>query len=123
MVELRIGENRYPLVLTVGALDRLAQRGVTLETLPKFITPDGRAFGEAVENCFELLGILAKGGADQAVLMGREAPGLPDLSLVRLVLTPGQLMHLCDAACLDGLKRTVEADHTKNAGGVEAGCP
>lgn len=123
MVALKIGEDQYPLVLTVGALDRLAVRGETLETLFEFTSTKGRTFAEAVENGFELLDILAWAGKEKADLEGESHPGMPDLELARLVLTPGQVLGLCDAAILDGLRRTVEADYSKNAGGAEAESP
>lgn len=116
MVKLKLGEIEYPLVLTVGALDALAERGVTVETLFQFYSVEHNSFAEAVEHGLEVLHILALGGAAAANL-GNTIPAgqMPDGSVIRHVLTPGQVWGLCDAAIIDGLKRTVEAAHSKNA--------
>ena len=123
MVALKIGENQYPLVLTVGALDRLAQRGLTLDNLPEFISPKDKSYGEAVENGLELLAILSEAAWDKAEMEDKAHSDLPDLELARLVLTPGQVLGLCDAAIIEGLTRRVEADYTKNGESAEVESP
>lgn len=116
MVKLRLGNAEYPLVLTVGALDALAERGVTLENLFQFYSVEHHPFAEAVEHGLEVLGILAEAGIVASSIDGSvDAGPKPDMVAVRLMLTPGQVWGLCDAAIIDGLKRTVEADHAKNA--------
>lgn len=116
MAKLKLGGVEYPLVLTVGAMDALAERGVTVENLFQFYSVEHNAFAEAVEHGLELLDILAACGCVSANLGGTVNAGpLPDMGIVRQVLTPGQVWGLCDAAIIDGLKRTVEADHSKNA--------
>lgn len=116
MVKLKLGETEYPLVLTVGALDSLAVRGVTIENLFQFYSVEHNSFAEAVEHGLELLDILAECGcvSVSGCRIGDNGP-LPDMGIVRQILTPGQVWGLCDAAILAGLKRTVEADHSKNA--------
>lgn len=115
MVKLKLGGVEYPLVLTVRAMDELAQMGVTLENLFQYIQIEGRTFEEAVEHGLRVLGILIDCGLDAMHWQSGEAvPEMPDSALVRRVLTPGQIWGLCEAAVLESLKRTVEADHSKN---------
>ena len=115
MAKLKLGGVEYPLVLTVRAMDELAQMGVTLENLFQYIQIEGRTFEEAVAHGLQVLGILIDCGLDAMHWQSGEAvPEMPDAALVRRVLTPGQIWGLCEAAVLDSLKRTVEADHSKN---------
>lgn len=117
MVKLKIGAEEYPLVMTVGALDELAQMGVTLENLFQYISPENRTFAEAVEHGLTVLDVLI--GAGVAAQMIQNPGFLPEglsMVVVRHALTPGQIWGLCEAAVLEGLARTVEADHSKNAG-------
>lgn len=115
MVKLKLGGVEYPLVLTVRAMDELAQTGVTLENLFQYIQIEGRTFEEAVAHGLQVLGILIDCGLDAMHWQSGEAvPEMPDAALVRRVLTPGQIWGLCEAAVIESLKRTVEADHSKN---------
>ena len=114
MVKLKLGGVEYPLVLTVGAMDELAQMGVTLVNLFQYIQIEGRTFEEAVEHGLELLDILLDAGSNVLYFQTGEEQASADRALLRRVLTPGQIWGLCEAAVLDSLKRTVEADHSKN---------
>ena len=114
MVKLKLGGVEYPLVLTVGAMDELAQMGVTLENLFQYIQIEGRTFDEAVEHGLELLDILLDAGSNVLYFQTGEEQASADRALLRRVLTPGQIWGLCEAAVLESLKRTVEADHSKN---------
>lgn len=117
MVKLRIDGTEYPLVLTVGALDSLAQRGVTIENLFQYFSVEGRTFAEAVEHGLQVLDILLECGLiAEAVRSGTEPAAPLSMDMLRPALTPGQVWGLCEAAIIDSLKRTVEADHSKNAG-------
>lgn len=113
-VKLKLSGVEYPLVLTVRAMDELAQMGVTLENLFQYIQIEGRTFEEAVEHGLELLDILMAAGAQALNYQTGEILPVPDLGVIRTVLTPGQIWGLCEAAVLESLKRTVEADHSKN---------
>lgn len=113
-VKLKLSGVEYPLVLTVRAMDELAQMGVTLENLFQYIQIEGRSFEEAVEHGLELLDILMDAGAQALSYQTGEILPVPDLGVIRTVLTPGQIWGLCEAAVLESLKRTVEADHSKN---------
>lgn len=118
MVKLRIGGTEYPLVLTVGALDALAQMGITIENLFQYFRVEGRTFAEAVEHGLQVLDTLLEGGRIAEAVRSGADPAAPPLSMdmLRQALTPGQVWGLCEAAIIDSLKRTVEADHSKNAG-------
>lgn len=114
-VKLTLGETEYPVAFTVGALDALAQMGVTPENLFQYYGFEGQPFDTAVEHAVAVLGVLLEAGAEVArIQTGTDGPHA-DLGVVRRVLTPGQLAGLIDAAIADGLTRTVEADHSKNA--------
>lgn len=116
MVNLRLGGTEYPLVLTVGALDALAQMGITIENLFQYFSVESRTFDEAVEHGLQVLGILLEGGRiAEAVRSGTEPADPLSMDMLRPVLTPGQVWGLCEAAIIDSMKRTVEADHSKNA--------
>lgn len=115
MVKLRLGNAEHPLVLTVGALDELAQMGVTLENLFQYMQLEGRDFGEAIDHGLRIMDILLRGGESVAYYQNGTAPEPVSREILRHVLTPGQVWGLCEAAVLDSLKRTVEADHSKNA--------
>lgn len=115
MVELKLGKVKYPLLLTVGALDELAQMGVTLENLFQYIQIEGRTFEEAVEHGLDVLHVLVEAGRMAEAYSTASEPGWAvPADVLRQVLTPGQVWGLCEAAVLDSLKRTVEADHAKN---------
>ena len=115
MVKLKLGGVEYPLVLTVGAMDELAQMGVTLENLFQYIFPsEGRPYAETVEHGLQVLDILLHSGWEADRIQTGEELLPPDWNVIRLVLTPGQIWGLCEAAVLESLKRTVEADHSKN---------
>lgn len=114
-VKLKLGETEYPVVFTVGALDALAQMGVTPENLFQYYGFEGQPFDTAVEHAVAVLGVLLEAGRDVVrIETGTDGPHA-DLGVIRRVLTPGQVCGLIDAAIADGLKRTVEADHSKNA--------
>lgn len=116
MVKLKLGEHEYPLVLTVRALDMLAQKGVTIENLSQYFAFEKQPLCDAVEHGLEVLDILISGGAAQHEFhTGTRLPPNPDPMLLRDVLSPGQIWGLCEAAIIDSLKRTVEADTSKNA--------
>lgn len=117
MVKLRSGGTEYPLALTVGVLDALAQMGITIESLFQYFSVEGRTFDEAVEHGLQVLDTLLEGGRiAEAVRSGAELAAPLSMDMLRHALTPGQVWGLCEAAIIDSLKRTVEADHSKNAG-------
>lgn len=115
MVNLKLGGVEYPLVLTVTAMDDLAQMGVTLENLFQYIQIEGRSFDEAVERGLDVLRVLLEAGRMAEAYRTASEPGYAvPADILRQVLTPGQIWGLCEAAVLESLKRTVEADHSKN---------
>lgn len=117
MVKLKLGADEYPLSLTVRALDVLAQKGVTIENLSQYFAFEKQTLSDAVDHGLEVLDILIAGGSAQhKFYTGVGVPTAPDMQLLRDVLTPGQVWGLCEAAIIDSLKRTVEADTSKNAG-------
>lgn len=116
MAELRIGDSRYPLVMTVAVLDDMAGIGYTFQDVPKYFSPADHPLEDAVANGIDFLHQLMEAGQDVAVFQGAgNLPAIPDRGLLREMLTPGQVWGLCDAAIVDSLRRTVEADPGKNA--------
>ena len=116
MVKLKLGGVEYPLVLTVQAMDDLAQMGVTLENLSQYIFPsEGRPYAETVEHGLDVLHVLLEAGRMAEAYRTASDPGYAvPADILRQVLTPGQIWELCEAAVIESLKRTVEADHSKN---------
>lgn len=115
MAKLRIGGKDFPLVMTVGVLDDLAQAGYPIQDVPKFFNPAEKPLEEAIDNGIKLLrGLMAAGQESAAIREGLEPMEIPEQDTLRRLLTPGQAWGLCDAAILDSLRRTVEAEPGKN---------
>lgn len=121
MVALRVAGVEYPLVMTVGAMDVLAQMGQTLDTLVDYISPAKHPYNDAVEHGLEVLEVFAQAGAERRRLRDGADASAPDFGIVRQDLTPAEVLGLCDAAIVEGITRRVEADHEKNGDGVEGG--
>lgn len=116
MAKLRIGGQEYPLVMTVDVLDQMALKGYNVQDVPKFFSDKNHSMEQDMDNGIEFLQMLMFAGQESAqVRDGVVAPvELPTDHQLRLLLTPGQVWGLCDAAILDSLKRTVEAAPGKN---------
>ena len=116
MAKLRIGGKEFPLVMTVGVLDQMAVKGYNVQDVPKFFSDKAHSMETDMDNGIEFLQMLMFAGQESA--QGREGVTepveLPTAHQLRLLLTPGQVWGLCDAAILDSLKRTVEAAPGKN---------
>lgn len=114
MAKLVLGDDKFPLVVTVGVMDNMALRGYPLSDIPKFFRANPPDICQAdIDNGIEFILMTAQAAQEAAVVRDgapREAlPELPDGELLRRVLTPGQIWGLCDDAILDSLVRTVEA--------------
>lgn len=115
MAKLRIGGQEYPLVMTVDVLDQMAVKGYNIQDVPKFFHGKDLTWEKAIENGIEFLMLLMEAGQVSAHIRdGVEPVALPDKKILRLILTPPQIGALCDAAILDSLTRTVEAEPGKN---------
>lgn len=121
MVALRVAGVEYPLVMTVGAMDVLAQMGQTIDTLVDYISPAKHPFPVAVDHGLEVLEVFAQAGAERRRLHGGADASTPDFGIVRQALTPAEVLGLCDAAIVEGITRRVEADHEKNGESVGDG--
>lgn len=122
MTMIEICGAKYPLVLTVAALDDLKQLGTSLGEVAGFLSVrEGEADTTgAVERTVQLLEVLIRSGsqwlwrnAPQAVV--GEPPALEDL---RHFFTPGQVIYtvrpLVLQAIADSMGRSIEAVHEKN---------
>lgn len=119
MAMLRIGGQDFPLVMTVGVLDDLAQAGYPIQDVPKFFSPTENPLEEAINNGIKLLhDLMAAGQEAAAIREGLEPMEIPEQGTLRRLLTPGQVWGLCDAAILASLSRTVEAAPGKNPSAV-----
>ena len=116
MAKLRIGGKEFPLVMTVGVLDQMAVNGYNVQDVPRFFSDKDHSMEQDMDNGIEFLQMLMFAGQESAqVREGVVEPvELPTEHQLRLLLTPGQVWGLCDAAILDSLKRTVEAAPGKN---------
>lgn len=116
MAKLRIGGKDFPLVMTVGVLDQMAVMGYNVQDVPKFFSDKDHSMEQDMDNGIEFLLMLMFAGQESAQIRDGvvEPVELPEAHQLRLLLTPGQVWGLCDAAILDSLKRTVEAAPGKN---------
>lgn len=122
MTMIEIGGARFPLVLTVAALDELKKIGTSLGEVTGFVSvrADEADTTGAVERTVQLLEVLIRSGsqwlwrnAPQAVV--GEPPVLEDL---RNYYTPGQVVYTVRPLVLqsiaDSMGRSIEAVHEKN---------
>ena len=115
MAKLRIGGKDFPLLTTVGVLDQMALKGYTVKDLPQFLHGKELSWEESIDNCVEFLLMVMEAGQLAAMIRdGAELLALPEGDTLRNLLTPQQLSGLCDAAIVDSLYRTVEAEPGKN---------
>lgn len=115
MAKLIIGGQKYPLVMTVGVIGDMERSGIPIEDIPKFFSPAEHPLDEALYNGVKFLHGLLEAGQEAAALReGKEMAPIPTQETLQRLLTPGQVWGLCDAAILDSLKRTVEAEPGKN---------
>ena len=115
MAKLRIGGKDFPLLTTVGVLDQMALKGYTVKDLPQFLHGKELTWEESIENCVEFLLMVMEAGQLAALIRDNAEPmEIPAGETLRNLLTPQQLSGLCDAAIVDSLYRTVEAEPGKN---------
>ena len=119
MAKLIVGGVTYPLVMTVGVLDGMGKLGIDIQGIPGYFSPGQHPMEEAIDNGLDFLRRLMEAGQEISVFRdGAEALPLPDPALLRLILSPGQVWGLCDAAITDSLVRTVEAAPGKKQAAV-----
>jgi hypothetical protein len=114
MAKLILGENVFPLLVTVGVMDDMALKGYPLRDIPRFFRADPPDVCQAdIDNSVEFVLMAAQAAQEAAIIRDgvdpEKLPKLPDGELLRRALTPGQIWGLCDDAILDSLVRTVEA--------------
>lgn len=115
MAKLRIGGKDFPLLMTVGLLDQMALKGYTVKDLPQFLHGKDLSWEESIDNCVEFLRMTMEAGQLAALIRDNADPmEIPEGEHLRKLLTPQQLGGLCDAAIVDSLYRTVEAEPGKN---------
>lgn len=115
MAKLRIGGKDFPLVMTVGMLDQMALKGYTVKDIPQFLHGKELTWEASIENCVEFLLMVMEAGQLAALIRDNTEPmEIPAGETLRNLLTPQQLSGLCDAAIVDSLYRTVEAEPGKN---------
>lgn len=115
MAKLVLGGVEYPLVMTVGVLDDMALKGYNVQDVPKFFNSPEQSMDDDIAHGIEFLLMLMDAGQRAAQIRdGAEPRDLPDRETLRLLLTPGQVWGLCDAAIIDSLRRSVEAEPGKN---------
>ena len=108
----------FPLMMTVGVLDQMALKGYTVNDIPQYFRGEGQTIETDMEHGIEFILMTAQAAQQAAIVRDgadpEKLPKLPDGELLRMVLTPGQVWGLCDAAICDSLVRTVEAAPEKN---------
>lgn len=114
MAKLILGEDVFPLSVTVGVMDDMALKGYPLCDIPRFFRANPPDICQAdIDNGVEFVLMAAQAAQKAAIVRDGvdpdKLPKLPDGELLRRVLTPGQIWGLCDNAILDSLVRTVEA--------------
>lgn len=115
MAKLRIGGTDFPLLTTVGVLDQMSLKGYTVKDLPQFLHGKELSWEESIDHCVEFLLMVLEAGQLAALIRDNADPmEIPAEETLRNLLTPQQLSGLCDAAIVDSLYRTVEAEPGKN---------
>lgn len=118
MAKLILGGKKFPLMMTVGVLDEMAQKGYLVDDIPKYFRQEGQPIEVDMANGIDFILMTAHAAQQSAHI--REGipldalPELPSPEQLRLLLTPGDVWGLCDDAIRHSLVRTVEADHSKN---------
>lgn len=115
MARLRIGGKDFPLVMTVGVLDQMALKGYTVKDIPQFLHGKELTWEQSIDHCVEFLLMAMEAGQLAALIRDNTEPmEIPEGEILRNLLTPQQAYSLCDAAIVDSLYRTVEAEPGKN---------
>lgn len=120
MTTVKLAGQELPLCLTVAAVERVHERGVELSEISTlYTTGDGRTVNDCLNNSVWLLDVLMQEGRQNAALHGMDTPMPPPADMLPHLLTPGQVIHEIIPAIVatvnEGLGRTVEAQHEKNA--------
>ena len=122
MVEVELRGKKFPLCLTVAALDKINEKCGGLKNLSNFLTVGDT--GTTLCNTAWLLGILISEGEENRVMEARftgekvERRSVPDSEALSHLLTPieaKQYRLLVLDAVNDSLRQDVEASHPKNA--------
>lgn len=128
MVEVTIRGKRFPLCLTVAALDKVNERCGGLKQLTEHL--DGGNEVVIVRNTIWMLALLIRGGEDNRLMEARlagepaEPRQVPDEQMLSSLLGFADAVnHRKDvfAAINESLTQTIEASHSKNAENAEQG--
>lgn len=115
MAKIVIGGVEYPLVMTVGVLDEMALKGYNADRVPQYFLGEGQSFETKMDHGIDFLQLLMNAGQRAAEIRDGATPlEIPPAETLRVLLTPGQVWGLCDAAIMDSIRRTVEAEPGKN---------
>lgn len=127
MVEVEIRGKKFPLCLTVAALDKVNEKCGGLGKLSDFMKGYGDS-AKAAYNIAWMLGLMISEGEENrfitARLEGAQAvrKEVPDSAAICHFMTPGKLRQYRAAvyeAVNESLKQEIEADYPKNAENAE----
>lgn len=123
MVEVEIRGKKFPLCLTVAALDKINEKCGGLKQLSGFLNGSDDA-GTILCNTVWLLGVLITEGEKNRCMEARFTGEkvvereVPDSEALSHLLTPREVRHyriLVLDAVNDALRQDIEATHSKNA--------
>lgn len=127
MVEVKIRGVKYPLCLTVAALDKVNQKCGGLKELSAFLNGSNDS-GKAICNTAWMLGLLISEGEENRLMEARftgetvKRQAVPDSDAITHLLTPGAMQEYRLAvwqAVNESMNQDIEASHSKNAENAE----
>ena len=129
MVEVEIRGKKFPLCLTVAALDQVNERCGSLAEVSKWLSGNGNAF-EGLCNVAWMLGLLIQEGEENRLVESRftgeqtDRRAVPDSDAIRHLMTPGEIksfMVPVMEAVHESVAQTIEAEETPSKNGESAG--
>lgn len=127
MVVAEIRGKKFPLCLTVAALDKINAKCGGLKQLSGFLKGNGES-GKAVCNTAWLLGVLIQEGEENRLVEARfagqqvERIAVPDSDAICHLMTVGQARKYVDLvwdAVEESMRQEIEAEYPKNAENAE----
>ena len=128
MVEVEIRGKKFPLCLTVAALDRINEKCGSLTKFLDYLQGDGEVNTIVINTAWALSLLMAEGEENRLIcarLDGEKAERhqVPDEEAVRHLLTPGAVRRYRVAvltAVNESMRQEIEAESSKNVDHAES---
>lgn len=127
MVEVEIRGKKFPLCLTVAALDKVNERCGGLKQLTDHLDGNGESISIA-QNTTWMLALLIRGGEERRLMEAKlagettERNQVPDEEMLSCLLGFAEVIGIRKtvfAAINESLTQSIEASHSKNAENAE----